>query len=193
MGFIYIFLDVVEEYTMRIKLSIKSMTYKILTILAIVILAGCGFKPYSQKTLPEQLHTIYLQPGEHFGQFENNFKRSLKAAGVTVLDQVGSKNLILSLSPTTFTSDNSSIGGSIQARIYNLTFSVSFEVTDAKGKSIIDTQTITVTKGLTLNPNEVFSASNQVDIEKQSMQQEAISKIFNILSSPRTFELLAKV
>lgn len=168
------------------------MTYKILAVLAVVILAGCGFKPCSQKTLPVKLHTIYLQPGEHVGQFENDFKRSLKAAGVTVLNQVDSKNLILSLSPTTFSSDNSSIGGSIQARVYNLTFSVSFQVIDAKGKIIIDTQTITVTKGLTLNPNEVFSASNQVDIEKQSMQQEAISKIFNILSSPRTFELLAK-
>ena len=168
------------------------MLYKIIVVITIIILAGCGFKLRSQSSLPPQLHTIYLQGSEHFGEFENTLKKSLKAIDVTLLDKADSTHLILSLSPTTFTSDNSSIGGSVQARVYNLTLSVSFQITNAKGKPIIEPQVITVTKGLTLNPNEVFSASNQVDIEKQSMQQEAIIRILNILSSRRTFELLAK-
>lgn len=181
-----------KNITMQKINSIKSMSYKIVIVLVMILLVGCGFKPRSQSTLPPQLHTIYVQTGEHSGQFDNTFKKSLKAMGITVLDKVDAEHLVLSLSPTTFTSDNASIGSSIQARVYNLIFTVSFQITNSQGKPIIDTQTITITKGLTLSPNEVFSASNQVDMEKQSMQQEAIIRIFNILSSKRTFELLAK-
>lgn len=173
--------------------QIKSISYKItiifLTIIAL-ILTGCGFKPRSQATLPPQLHKIYLQTDNPFGQFENAFRKSLKASGITVLDQPNATNLTLFLAPTTFSSENHSIGGSIQARVYNLSLTVKFKIIDGKGTAIIDTQTITVNKGLTLSPNEVFSASNQVDLEKQTIQQEAIVRIFNILGSKRTKEIL---
>jgi len=154
-------------------------------------LTGCGFKLRSQASLPTQLHTVFLQTDNPFGQFETSFKKSLKAININLLDKPDPKYLTIALSPTSFTSDNASIGGSIQARVYNLIFSVSFKITDGQGKTLVAPQNVTVTRGLTLNPNEVFGASNQVDIVQQSMQQEAITRIFNILSSKLVFASLA--
>lgn len=171
------------------------MSYKITLIFFIIItvgLAGCGFKARSQSSLPSQLHKIYIQNDGHPDQFTSMFKKSLKATGITVLDKPDAACPTLILFAPTFTSDNSTIGGSVQARVYTLSWSVGFQINDGAGKTLMNMQTITVNKGLTLNPNEVFSASNQVDIVKQSMQQEAIIRIFNILSSRRSFELLAK-
>jgi len=171
--------------------SIKSMSYKIILIFCIIFLSNCGFHLRSQSSLPKALHKIYLQTDNPYDQFETAFAKSLSAIGVTILDKPDSNCPTLALAPTTFTSDNSSIGGSVQARVYNLTFTTNFKINNGQGKTILDAQTITVTKGLTLNPNEIFSASNQVDIEKQSMQQEAIVRILNILSSKQMFAEIA--
>jgi LPS-assembly lipoprotein len=179
---------------MQIKNVIKSMGYKITLLIIITItlfITGCGFKLRSNNSLPTQLHTVYLKTDNPYGEFETAFKRSLKAMDVNLLEQPDSKHLTLELSSTTFTSDNASIGGSIQARVYNLTFSVSFKITDNQGKIVVGAQGITVTKGLTLNPNEVFGASNQVTLVQRSMEQEAITRIFNILGSKRVFTQLA--
>jgi len=167
------------------------MCYKIILMFLVIFeLTGCGFKLRSQSSLPPEFHKVYIQTDNPYGQFESAFKKSLVTIGIAVLDKPEPGCLILSFSPPTFTSDNSSIGGSVQARVYNLSFSVGLKINNSQNQTIIDTQTITVTKGLTLSPGEVFSASNQVDMEKESMQQEAIIKIFNILESKRTFEIL---
>ncbi len=62
---------------------------KILSILIICVLcslSACGFKLYDKEKLPPQLHTLYLQSDNPYGQFETDLKHSFRAVGINFID-----------------------------------------------------------------------------------------------------------
>lgn len=162
-------------------------------LLALCLLSGCGFTLRSQQSFPQQLHTLYFQADKPYGQFEVALKKALKAANITLLDDVNKAPLTFHISEASFSHDSdTSSGPSTQARIYHLTMTTYFSIIDSHGNVLLAPQNVTSTRDLTLNSNEIFDTSTQVDVSKQNMRQELITKIFNILSSKKAFAALQK-
>lgn len=181
------------------KWSLKLLSKKLLPTALIfnlsiccLFLAGCGFTLRTQNSLPPQLHNVYLQADNPYGQLEIAIKRELQASGVVMQESVNAAPFILHLAATSFTqTSDTSNSPSTQARIYHLSLSASFSLLDAKGITVLAPQTVAFAQDLTLNANEIFDTSTQVDITKQNMQRALIIKIFNMLCSKQTFDSLA--
>ena len=168
------------------------LALNILTLLfASCFLTGCGFAVRSQQSFPSQLHSMYFQADNQYGQFETALKKELRAANISIGENSNKAPLVFHANAVSFyhSSDTSS-GPSTQARIYHLTMTTSFYIHDNKGKIVLPNRQITSTRDLTLNSNEIFDTSTQVNVSKQNMRQELIIKIFNILSSNNTFVAL---
>lgn len=162
-------------------------------LLALCFISGCGFTLRSQQSFPPQLHTLYFQADKPYGQFEVALRKALKAANITLLDDANKAPLIFHVSETSFNhSSDTSSGPSSQARIYHLTMTTYFSIIDNHGNVLLAPQNVTSTRDLTLNSNEIFDTSTQIDVSKQNMRQELITKIFNILSSQKVFAALQK-
>lgn len=174
------------------KIILKNSIIYALLCTVVIFMSGCGFELRSQKSFPPQLNNIYYQADKPYGEVAINLKKELKSTGIAFADDVNHANIIFHLSEPTFSYNNTSTGPSTQARVYNLSMSVVLSIADAKGRILLEPQTITATRDLTLQPNEIFDVSTQVDVTKHTMEQDLVMKIFNVLGSKKAFNALAK-
>jgi len=152
-------------------------------ILILSCLSACGFKMYGTSS-PLKSMPIYLQSQDPYGSFTIALKQALKSADIKLVENTFKAPITLNLTKITFYHDNPNITSSAQASIYNFTYTVSFDWKNNKtGKSLVGPQVITVTRALTLNPNEVLATSSEVKIMKGEMERELIMQIFNRLES----------
>jgi outer membrane lipopolysaccharide assembly protein LptE/RlpB len=153
-------------------------------------MSGCGFELRSQKSFPPQFNNVYYQADKPYSEVAISLKKELKSTGIVFADDVNNANVVFHLSDTTFDHYNTSTGPSTQARVYSLNMAITLSITDAKGKMLLAPQNIISTRDLTLQPNEIFEISTQVDVTKHSMERDLVMKIFNVLSYKKAFEAL---
>ena len=155
----------------------------LLLIITFTWLSACGFKLYDKPLSSLQLATVYLQSPDPYGTFSIALKQSFKAVGIKLAKNANDAQITLNLININLNHDDPNITASSQATIYNFTYSVVFALQNKFGKSLVGTQAITVSRTLTLNPNEVLEASNEVRIMKGEMERELIMQIFDRLDS----------
>jgi LPS-assembly lipoprotein len=170
-------------------MSRSYITY--ILILLSLFLTGCGFTLRTAKSLPPQLHQIYYQTDNPYGQFEITLKRTLKASNVILLPAPNATTSILHVTSNYNYSTTSSIS-SAAGRVYTLNYNATISINGANDKLLLYPQAVTVSRTVTLRPNEVFEVTPQVEITKQEMLQELARKILNILCAEKTFKVLAK-
>jgi LPS-assembly lipoprotein len=153
------------------------------TIIICLSLSACGFKIRTADSLPKELHTLYLKTEFPYTPFNIALKQTIKSMHVTITDNSDTAPYTLNILAATVTHTDNTIYTSAQASVYSFTFSTTFQVTTRKNVTILPAKTISVTRNLTLNPNEILQASNQVDSLLANMYQEVIFKILAVLSS----------
>lgn len=161
-----------------------------LFLFVILFLQACGFHMGSKALLSPQLFNLYYAADKPYEPYAIKFKKELKSYGVSFTENALSAPYVLHVYPTEFTSKDTSSGPSTQARVYNLTYKASFNITDKTGKTVVPIKEVTSTKDLTLGPNEIFDVSTLVSVTKQTMEQELVVKSMNLLSSKQVSDAL---
>jgi LPS-assembly lipoprotein len=174
-------------------MTLLSRQKNILILAILLSLTACGFHLYGKKAVPPQMQTMYLQSNTPYGTLETNLKQSLLAVGVKFADAADQAPVTLNITSTNLSHADSNTVSSAQATVYNFTYDVTFNLLDASGNPIIDSQTVKATRTLTLNPNEVLDANPEVDTMQQEMERELSFKIIQILGSPNTRQALTKL
>ncbi len=167
-------------------------TYKnlfFIVIMQTLLVVGCGFTTYNVNSLPPQLKQVYYQAEHPNESFEISFKKRLKTAGINLLPEPTKSSPTINISSNygySFTNPASSTEG----RIYNLSYTATITISDFYNKQLFPPQVAAVSRSITLQPNEVFEATQQTLTIKQEMQQELVIKMLNILNAPKTFQAL---
>jgi len=162
-----------------------------LILISLFLLPGCGFTLRTAKSLPPQLHQVYYQADNPYGQFEVVLRRALKASNVILLATPNATTPILHVTSSYNYSTTSSIS-STEGRVYTLEYTAIIGIGDASDKPLLSPQTVRVSRSVTLQPDEVFETSSQIEIIKQEMLQELSGKALNILCAKKTFQAFAK-
>ena len=153
-------------------------------------LSGCGFTPYSINSLPPKLKEIYCQTENPYDSLTINFKKRLQIAGAKLLAAPKKSAPTIKLTSSYNSTSVSNPASSTQARIHNLNYTATITINDFHGKQLLTPQVVSITRSVTLQPNEVFEATTQTPIIKNEIQQELITRIFNILCAQKTFQAL---
>jgi LPS-assembly lipoprotein len=169
----------------------KTFTKICLILTSILLLSGCGFTLRTAKSLPPQLHKVYYQTNNPYGEFETTLKRALKASDIIFLETPDSATPILDVTSNYTYSVPSSVS-SAQARTYTLNYSATVSINEAFNKQILTPKTVSASRSISLQSNEVFEISPQIEIVKRELRQELSTKILNVLCAPKTFQALAK-
>jgi len=172
------------------------MTKKLLTLTIILTLTlcltGCGFKLRFIDSLPPQLNKVYYQATNPYEKFSLNFKQALKSSGAIFLTQPEKSSPIITVT-SNYHYANNNPSSSSQARIYTLNYSASITIRDYDNNILMPKRSASVSRTITLQPNEVFEGTPQVEIVKAEMVQELSNKLLNILSSQQTFRDLEQL
>jgi outer membrane lipopolysaccharide assembly protein LptE/RlpB len=161
------------------------------------LLSGCGFKLRVGQSLPPQLQKLYYQAEDQYGTFAIAFKKHLEAAKIVVLPPPNNLNTLNTKvpvlhfasiweTPTTAVSEPS-----VSGRTYHLCYSAKISISDASGKILLAPQSVSATRDIILQSNELIEVSPQVDMVKIELQQELYGKIMNVLCAKNTFKILA--
>ncbi len=157
-------------------------------LLLISSLTACAFKLRSQDELPVALRVIYLEAEVPADPLALALKRSLHAAGVTLLDQPIQAPIRLLLSKPVEMISNTTVGASNQARIYVVSLTVTFELRDSKDKVLLSPRSLTATRTISLSANQLLTTNNQLSLLEQELRRDLINQMFDRLSSQQVLQ-----
>ncbi len=134
-------------------------------------------------TLAPPLQNLYLQTTDPYGQLAKNLRLYLKMSGVHLTSIQAEATSILEILSENTSEQLINISGTQTTRQYNLTLTVNYRVTDNRGNIVVETQTATETRPLTINANQMLSGSNQAVSLYQQMRQAIVYDIVSRLAS----------
>lgn len=147
------------------------------------LLTACGFHLQGETTLARPLHRLYLQSPDPYGHLARNLEQGLKMSHVQLVSDPKQANAILSILSDTPSQTLLSVSGTQQVRQYNLGVTVTFEITQPDGTTVINPQTLSTTRTLTVQSNDVLGTSNEASLFYQQMRRSLAYAILNRIAS----------
>lgn len=162
---------------------------QILSYVAIaLIIASCGFKLRGSLDLPPQLQTLYVKSSNPYGDVTKEFTNRLQASGVTVVNTQQDALLTVDILNSSFSSHNTTIGGSEQSQQYTLNYTMNYQVIDPKNNIIYGPLQTNTTQYFSTNTGELLENSDQFDEVKQQMRETLVNQAMYRLSSQNALQ-----
>ena len=162
-------------------------------LLTTFALTSCGFHLRGPVTLAPPLHKLYIHTSTPYSPLTKNLTQALRASGVTVT--ATSKEAITTLDIISETTNEQllSVGGTQQTRQYNLILTVTFQVLDAAGRTVLPAQSVTEQRTITIQASQILGGSNETNILYQQMRLAIVNDIMIRLSAENAIKALAKL
>ena len=150
--------------------------------MALVVLAGCGFRMRGSADLPFQ--TLYV-PNADTG-IALDLKRNVQAATqARVVDDAKQAEAVLMFSEETRAKEILSLTGQGRVREFQLRYRVSFRVHDGKGADYVPPSTILLTRDITFNDSDVLAKETEEQLLFRDMQSDMVQQIMRRLAASR--------
>lgn len=163
-----------------------------LLCLAACFLTACGFHLQGETHLAAPLHRMYLRTPDPYGHLVQDLEQSLKMSNVQLVSSPDQATTVLSILKDSNSQVLLSVSGTQQTRQYNLITTVEFEITDSKGRVIINPQTFTESRAITIQSNQILGSSNEAVLYHQQMRRAIAYAIMNRLASQEVTHTLMK-
>jgi LPS-assembly lipoprotein len=147
------------------------------------LLSACGFHLRGDLPLAPPLKKLYLQTQDPYGQLARNIRQFLKFSGVELTSSAATAKTVLVIVREATSDQLLSIGGTQQTRQYNITLTVTFEVTDPQGKILLPPEVVSETRSLTILSNQILGGSNEENNLFVQMRGAIVYDIMSRLSS----------
>lgn len=157
-----------------------------------VWLTSCSFHLQGELPLTPPLQTMYLQTPDPYGTLSRQLQQSLKLSHVRLVDQAALAKTVLVIAQDTTSQDLLSVSGSQQTRQYNLNVVVTFEVTDPTGRILVPTQTMSESRSITIQSNQILGSSNEANLYYQQMRRALAYAIMNRLASQEVTKMIQR-
>ena len=146
---------------------------------------GCGFHLRGQLDLPTWLEQIEVV-NQHVHRDLNLAVKNVLQSNIThQVALASSEQKWLILEKDTLVQHVSSISSGTTARQYQLIYTVQFRVEAAQQKITYESQTVTVTRQLTVNSERILGSSDEQQTLENEMRQEAAWLILDRLRAEK--------
>ena len=145
--------------------------------------SSCGFHLRGAAPLPLPLENIYLQVDDPYSKLAHNLRQYFKMNGVHLADSPKHATTVLDIVKQDAGQQLLSVGGTLETRQYNLTFTVTFQLLDSRGRMIVSNQTLSETRTLTIQASQMLGGSNEAESMYEQMREAIVYDIINRLSS----------
>lgn len=161
----------------------------IVTLLTLTLTA-CGFHPEGKAELAPAIHRVYIQTSDPYSILTRSLTSSLKMSNVQVVSSSIQADVILAILSDTTSQQLISVGGTQQTRQYNLIATVTFELTDTKGRMIMPPQALSESRVITVQSNQILGSNNEATLFYQQMHRALAYDIMNRISSTQVTQMV---
>lgn len=168
----------------------KKRTNLFLLLIIIMLLSGCGFHLQGAISLVPPLHCIYLQTQDPYGYLATYLREFLKMSHVYLTPSPALASTTLVILQDESSQELLSVSSTQQTRQYNLRVTIVFEILDPKGCAIVGPQTLSETRVITVQSNQILGNSNEANLYYQQMRRSLAYAIMNRISSKEISRLI---
>jgi LPS-assembly lipoprotein len=153
-----------------------------LLLVALVVLAGCGFQLRGSADVPFQ--TLYIPNA--VGGIALDLKRSIQAAtNAKVVDDPKAADALLQFSHEVRDREILSLTAAGRVREYRLRYRVGFRVHDGKGNEFVPPSSLELTRDISFNDAQVLAKEAEEELLFRDMQNDMVQQILRRLSAAR--------
>jgi LPS-assembly lipoprotein len=155
---------------------------KKLVVLALIVLAGCGFRLRGSAEVPFQ--TLYI-PSPVSG-IALELKRNVEAAtDATVVDNPKAAEALLQFTHETREREILSLTAAGRVREYRLRYRVGFRVHDGKGNEYVPQSSLELTRDISFDDAQVLAKEAEEELLFRDMQNDMVQQILRRLAAAR--------
>ena len=155
---------------------------RILTVLAISLLAGCGFHLQSAFIMPPEMQRTYIDAVERNSQFHRELRRQLLAADVELVDPQDEATAILTITIDETDQRVLTVSARNVPTEYEVYYSVEYALISGE-KSLLATQFVTLTRDYTYNEKMVLGKAREEELMRESMVRDLVRIVLKQISS----------
>lgn len=146
-------------------------------------LAGCGFHLRGSAALPAVMqHQVYLQVNGG-GEFARSLGAALRASKVNVLDTSTKGVATLAVPSAAFSSRMLTSGAVQRVGEYVVGFSVQFTLLDADGKTVIPTQSLSLSHEFAIDQTQFSAITSETEAIQRSLVREMTDAVMRRLEA----------
>lgn len=164
----------------------------LLILLFTFCLTSCGFHLRGQTVFAPPLQKIYIKTQNPYGELAHNLKKYFKLSGVYVADSASDATTVLNILSDQTGQQLLGINGTQQTSQYNLTLGVTYQLTTPEGIALTTPETLTESRTLAINSNEILGGSNEAAALYTQMRRSIVFDLMNRLSSQEITSIVTK-
>lgn len=146
-------------------------------------LTACGFHLRGMMDMPRWLTHVAIINSQPSGSvLAPSLVQTLESYRLIVDDDPATAQYWIVIDQEHFQEHITSVSSSTTPRQYELNYTVSFKLTTAKGKALLDSTPVSVTRQATINSDRILGSTQEEELLKQEMIREATVQIINRIS-----------
>ncbi len=154
--------------------------------------SACGYHFQGPVQLAPQLNPLYVQAPSPYGQLAQSLQQLLKVSQIAVASSPAGASAVLSILRDDTVQQLLSVSSSQQTRQYQLSIVVTYEITDPQGKTLVGPETLTESRPLTTQSNQILGSSNEANLFYQQMRRSLAQAIINRIASTDVTAILQR-
>ncbi|SRR5579883_159975 len=173
--------------------SIKNgvrLIYFLLIFLSTLLLTACGYHLQGQTQLAPPLQRMYLQAPDPYGTLAHSLQQALKLSHVQLVSSPQEATTLLVITRDTPSEKLQSVNGTQQTRQYELSVTVNFEIQDVHGRTLLGNQSLSESRTLTIQSNQILGSSNEATLLYQQMRRALAFAIMNRIASKEVTKIV---
>lgn len=141
----------------------------------VLLIAGCGFHPRGAAPLPAAMAITYIQGKSEFDSLNATFRTALESQGARVTPERGEASAILTITENDTGKDVLSVDLSGKVLEYRLHQSIRFEVLAADGHTLVEPQSVTLSRDFKFNRNDVLGKERETETIRRELQRDVVN------------------
>ena len=147
-----------------------------------LLLTACGFHLRGMADMPRWFNDVAIVLQNAHRDLEPLLEEQLQAYHIRVSPDPSSAKYWLIIEHDDVHQQITSISSSTTPRQYQLIYSLTFKLQRAKGKEILPSSQIIITREATINSDRILGSTSESELLKREMRREAAVQIIDRLS-----------
>lgn len=162
---------------MRVRSRSTQSVARALCVAVVLLLAGCGFHPRGETPLPAEMAVTYIHGTQEFDTLYDDFRTALESRGARVTQDRAKAGAVLDIVENNFDKHvlTVDLGGKVLE--YRLVQNIQFEVTAADGRTLLPRQSVTMTRNLKFNRNDVLGKERESDLFRKELRRDVVNLV----------------
>jgi LPS-assembly lipoprotein len=148
---------------------------RLLCAAAVVLLGACGFHPRGDTPLPAEMAVTYIHGTQEFDALYDDFRTALESRGARVTQDRAQAGAVLDILENDFHRDVLTVDLSGKVLEFRFRQNIQFDVMAADGRTLLERQSVTMSRDLKFNRNDVAGKERESELFRRELQRDVVN------------------